>query len=148
MGPWLGVPLCMSGIHYSEFGHTRLQKHGRYLRDDGITVGAQASHSGGNPMSQHTKTGFNAPGFPVAAGNEDGVIPGASATCWLNGIPESCGLGGRLPLRPSWAVGDTHPARFIACSLSGRLFLFIVSSLALPSRQSRLAGVAHPIRSI
>lgn len=38
------------------------------LRDDGITEGAQLTHSGGNPMSQQTNAGFKAPGFPVCSG--------------------------------------------------------------------------------
>jgi hypothetical protein len=45
----------------------RADHFGRDLRDDGIAVGAQLSHSGGNPMSQQTNAGFNAPGFSVGS---------------------------------------------------------------------------------
>jgi hypothetical protein len=48
---------------------------GRDLRDDGIAVGAQLSHSGGNPMSQQTNAGFNAPGFSVGAPQPHTVRP-------------------------------------------------------------------------
>lgn len=41
----------------------------RDLRDDGISVGAQSSHSSGYPMSQRLNAGFNAPRFPVCTWN-------------------------------------------------------------------------------
>ena len=46
----------------------RRHELGRDLRDDGVTVAAQSSHSGGNPMSQRECAGFNAPRFSVEAG--------------------------------------------------------------------------------
>lgn len=48
---------------------------GRNLRDDGIAKGAQFTHSGGNPMSQETNSGFNAPGFSVGSDGEAGAVP-------------------------------------------------------------------------
>src|SRR5215472_6126759 len=45
------------------------------LRDDGVTVAAQSSHSGGNPMSQREKAGLSAPRFAVEAGEPDGAGP-------------------------------------------------------------------------
>ena len=40
-------------------------------------------------------------------------------------------------------MGVGHGARCTACSFNGRAFFAIASSLALPSRQSRLLGVAQ-----
>jgi hypothetical protein len=45
--------------------HIGADYFGRDLRDDRVTEGAQFTHSGGNPMSQETNSGFNAPGFSV-----------------------------------------------------------------------------------
>ena len=113
------------------------------LRHDGISVSAQSSHAGGNPMSQRECAGFNWPGFSVAAGEPVGVGP-ESVSC---ACPHS--LGYFLPLTwlylpvPSPALGVAHGASCTACSFSGRLFFAIVSGLARPSRQSRAVGVAQ-----
>ena len=47
-------------------------------------------------MSQRLKCGLSryAPGSPVGAQDGDGVSP---ETCWLSGIPVSCGRGGFTP---------------------------------------------------
>ena len=52
----------------------------RDLRDDGIAVTAQSSHSGGYPMSQRLKAGLSWPGFPVSAGEPGEVVPRANIT--------------------------------------------------------------------
>ena len=66
----------MRGSCGDPFGiETSADYFSRDLRDDGIAVGAQLSHSGGNPMSQQTNAGFNAPGFSVGADCEAGTMP-------------------------------------------------------------------------
>ena len=91
--------------------------YGRF-RVDRVAVGAQASHTAGNPMSQRECAGFNWPGFSVSAGDPFGVGPEACeraclhrlAVCWL--IPDPFA---------SAACGATQPATNIAtCSFSGR----------------------------
>lgn len=47
--------------------HECLYKFSGYLRDDGIAVTAQSSHSGGYPISQRECAGFNWPEFPIPA---------------------------------------------------------------------------------
>src|SRR5690606_29173851 len=49
----------------------------RDLGDDGVSVGAQSSHSAGYPISQRECAGFNGAGFPVAALQPVGVTPKA-----------------------------------------------------------------------
>ena len=58
--------------------HVRADHFGRERDADRVTVGAQASHSGGNPMSQQTNAGFNAPGFSVVADDPAVSTPCAS----------------------------------------------------------------------
>lgn len=60
----------------------------RGFRDNRIAVAAQASHSGGYPMSQRECAGFNRPGFSVGA--EDPFGPGpesADRACFDSGLP-------------------------------------------------------------
>jgi hypothetical protein len=47
--------------HLGEGGH----EFGRYLRDDGIAVGAQLRWPALYPMSQRLKSGLSWPGFSV-----------------------------------------------------------------------------------
>jgi hypothetical protein len=47
-------------LHLSASQET-LDELRRDLRDNRISIGAQASHSGGNPMSQRECAGFNGP---------------------------------------------------------------------------------------
>jgi hypothetical protein len=51
--------------------HIGADYFGRDLRDDRVAKGAQFTHSGGNPMSQETNSGFNAPGFSVGSVGSD-----------------------------------------------------------------------------
>lgn len=53
---------------------------GRELRDDRVTVGAQASHSVGYPISQEGKAGLSAPRFSVCPGEPDVVGPEGAVT--------------------------------------------------------------------
>ena len=47
----------------------------RERRDDGIAVGAQASHSGGSPMSQRECAGFNWPPLSISAEEPVSISP-------------------------------------------------------------------------
>ena len=57
------------------------------LGDDGVAIGAQSSHAGGNPISQRENAGFNAPRFAVEAGEPDGTRP---RVCSESGLPLGC----------------------------------------------------------
>src|SRR6056297_4156037 len=46
-----------------------------YLRDDGIAVTPQSSHSGGYPMSQRECAGLNWPPLGIAASEPISILP-------------------------------------------------------------------------
>jgi hypothetical protein len=93
--------------------HERFDEGRRDLRDDGVAVSAQASHSGGNPMSQQTKAGFNAPRAAVGANDPPGSCPRA---WWGNVVPRVSAMRAARPAsdrfseRQSRAVGVAHIA--------------------------------------
>ena len=54
------------------------------LRDDGIAVTAQSSHSGGYPISQREKAGLSRPEFGVSAGEPLKGMPEVNTASALN----------------------------------------------------------------
>lgn len=50
--------------------HYRAPDDFRDLRDEGVTEGGKAVHSGGNPISHSTHVGFNAPPITAFSGKE------------------------------------------------------------------------------
>lgn len=69
--------------HSSTFGvavHISADHLSRDLRDDGVAVGAQASHAAGNPISQQGNAGFNPTPFGIVAGDACGGTPEVTAT--------------------------------------------------------------------
>ena len=64
----------------------------RDRRVDRVPEGAQLSHSVGNPMSQQTNAGFNAPRFSVGTSDKDASRPSICMTgssCFLFGFPRN-----------------------------------------------------------
>ena len=90
-----------------------LMAHGCFDKDlrlrsaDGVSVGAQASHSGGSPINQRECAGFNWPELSIPAQEPVSISPEAVsragddvsiiATLCPSGIPVSCGRGGKTP---------------------------------------------------
>ena len=106
------------------------------LRDDRVSVGAQASHSGGNPISQRECAGFNWPppsipeqepvsSLPVAV-HRAGVSFPIDPTICERGMPVSHTLGGLTPRRASAAVGVGQPARFAVPPVPFPFFSLVV----------------------
>jgi hypothetical protein len=75
----VGVATHTNDVAWLELGHgsisfllsntsaCRLDERGSRAEVDGISEGAQLSHSLGYPMSQQTNSGFNAPRFSVGS---------------------------------------------------------------------------------
>ena len=121
---------------------------GRDLRDDGIAVGAELSHSGGNPMSQQTNAGFNAPGFPIGAGEPFGSDPSAAARIATSPAELPASLFPFLARDRLVGVGHIEAAwrgnwsSLVRSDPSG--FVPVVAMPGL-SFQSRELGVAHRV---
>jgi hypothetical protein len=58
----------------------RLDERGADLRDDGVSVGAQASASVGSPISQQAKAGSNPAPLAVGSVNPSGAFPCAATS--------------------------------------------------------------------
>lgn len=94
----------------------------RNLRDDGISVGAQASHSGGYPMSQRECAGFNRPPFSVSAGYPFCIAPEASQT-WRPRNEFVATFCASDPSFQSLDIGVAHIASFAAPGSFRYIFL-------------------------
>ncbi len=137
--------------HHRSAAVKGLDKFRRDLRDDRIAVGAQASHSGGSPMSQRECAGFNWPPLsipavepvsisPVAVSRAGPVI--AAVVCKFSPPSLPC-VPAPVPLL---LVGVGQPARF-AClgNWSNRCAPSALGAMSAPlSFQSRVAGVVQP----
>ena len=95
------------------------------LRDDGVAVGAQASHSGGSPMSQRECAGFNWPPLSIPAEEPVSISPVAVSRA-------GCGLSFKCKMS-SVRYPDVRP---VAMRL-GRI--------ALRSTTSIVFGVGQPV---
>lgn len=80
----------------------------RDLRDDGISEGAQASQSVGNPMSQQTNGGFNAPGFSVCSDGPLVGVPVATAASAFSDMVFRVNSAGYAFSLALWRVGVPH----------------------------------------
>lgn len=120
-----GLTFCFAfdrrhaSLHYFSVG---LDELFRGFRDDCIAVTMDSSHSGGSAINQRGSAGFNWPPLSIPAEDPVSISPEA-----VN--------------RAGWP-----PARFTACSFSGRPFLSIVFWLAFPPFQSLAEGVAQLAR--
>ena len=86
------------------------------LRDDGIARGAEASHPGGNPMSQRENAGFSWPGFAVSAVEPHGISPESTNWAWRGSWSSLLRPSTLVTAIPglsfqSRVVAVTHPAR-------------------------------------
>lgn len=132
----------------------------RRLSIDGVSVGAQAHHSGGSPMSQRECAGFNWPPLSILASEPVSISPEAvsrvgptRATICPSGLPVSHGLASFTPRLASVTVVVGQPASANACSLNGFPRVSSIrparnSGDPLALRQSLAAGVSHPVKSV
>lgn len=110
----------------------------RDLRDDGVAVGAQLSHSGGNPSSQPANSGWREPApFSIGAFEVLAVVD----TCDGSGEPPAPKLMFGPPFSPSEARTVDQSANTI--SRSGRAFRSSVSWLADLDLWSLAVAVGH-----
>lgn len=132
---------------------------------DGVSVGAQTSHSAGSPMSQRECAGFNWPPLSIPAEEPVSICPqavnraGWSGTsvnaCSLSGLPRECSRrpaknsGDPDALIQSRAAGVAQPVsiaksfKFDPCRVSP------IARVACPPPVLSLAcGVGHPVRPV
>lgn len=123
----------------------------RGLRVNGVAITPQASHSGGSPMSQRERLGFNWPPFGIAAEEPVSSAPetvnraGSSILASLQSFlrPKPAELPRSPP--PSAALGVAQPASF-ACSFSGRELCVRKFSASGAPLWSLASGLAHDDR--
>lgn len=122
---------------------------------DSVTIAAQASHSGGNPMSQRECAGFNRPPLsipaeqPVSSAPETVIRHGpANFTCCVRLPPVIAGVM-QPPRLSSVAAGVFQPARAACLGSWSSLLRPSALSVTMPgvSFQSRAAGVIQPASS-
>jgi hypothetical protein len=126
--------------------HERLRER----RNDCVAVTAQSHHSGGSPINQRERAGFNRPRLAVPAVDPVGVSPepaSRAASLIVNVFLVPFGFiraAGSLLILPPLALdasGVGHDAS-TAC-LPSRAFVGTSASWHAPSFQSLAAGVAH-----
>ena len=156
-----------------------MMAHGCFDKDlrlrsaDGVSVGAQASHSGGSPMSQRECAGFNWPPLSIPAQEPVSISPeavsraGPGSRCTAISAVLICGsvglrpdvIGGRGLASTTVLFGVGHPVSAIgtACpSVNPKPFPLPVRSAHSLRRCSRrcksfgsysfAAGVGHPAK--
>ena len=127
----------------------------RGFRVDGVAVGAQASHSGGSPMSQRECAGFNWPPLSIPAEEPVSICPEAVSRAGWSGWGLQGSIASRhCPLICPCAAGEVLPTRGVGqpasrtISFSGRALC--VSSLPglFAPLWSRACGVGHPVEPV
>src|SRR5574343_233747 len=121
-----------------------VDKFSRYLRHDRVSVGAQSSHSTGNPMSQREKAGLSWPGFSVDTGEPFTIGPRITdcASLFKSAHPcfVPCFCFCPLPLGVVSCACGVHHAAIVAN------FLLVFPSGSGPPSGSALRGAGHAER--